>query len=82
MMMSGWVQYFKGDIKNAREIFKTVVVEYPGFLPAILEAGKMEFLLGNMPEAERFPPRLLSLDIQDLHASHGVSESLSRAEEI
>jgi tetratricopeptide (TPR) repeat protein len=68
MMARGWIRSFKGEIEEAKEIFRAVLDEYPNNLPAILETGIMEYRLGNMHAAEILLRGLLVLDPQNLHA--------------
>ena len=68
MMMIGWLQVAKHEYTSARDTFKTVVEEHPTFLPAILEAGKIEFFLGNESEAERLLNKCIAISPSDLNS--------------
>ena len=68
MMMEGWSHVVNRKYHAARDVFRQVMVENPRFLPPILEAAKMEFVLRNSLEAETLLEKLLILDPQDLHA--------------
>ena len=68
MMMIGWLQVAKHEYTSTRDTFKTVVEEHPTFLPAILEAGKIEFFLGNESEAERLLNKCIAISPSDLNS--------------